>query len=568
MNNETVNNGAMDNGAMDDGGMDDGRGWAALWAERVERPDDNRLDVVVKAENLVAAVESLRDAQSGYLAAITGMDYGLEAGQMEVLYHFCEGATVTTLRVELPRDTPAIPSICSILPAASVHERELMEMFGIEVVGTPNRDHLFLPDDWPEGHYPLRKDFVSSEAARREETKPASSDDGETERFIVPIGPQHPALKEPAHFEFAVDGEVVRDAAVRLGYVHRGIEKAAEERTWTQNVYLLERICGICSHVHTAAFCNGVEQLAGVEAPPRAQAIRELVAGIERFHSHLLWFGVAAHEAGFDTLFMYTWRDRETIMDLVDELTGNRVNYSINVLGGVKYDITPQQMAKVREGLDFLDGRVRHYLDIIHNDLVFSRRTRGIGTMTLAEATNLGALGPTARASGVARDVRVDAPYSAYHDFPVSITLETAGDLEARFVVRMRELLETSRHIRQLLDSLPEGELTTRMPRRIQAGEVISRVEAPRGELFYYIKSNGTDKPERIKIRTPTLCNMATVTSLAVGHQLADMPMLLVGVDPCFSCNDRGVLLKPVGNGDERIWTWEQLREYGIEYYR
>lgn len=563
MNNESMNNGTTGNGTMDNG-----QEWAAGWAERVDRPADNRLDMVVKPENLVTAVESLRDAQSGYLAAITGVDNGPEAGDMEVLYHFCEGASVTTLRVGLPRDTPIIPSICSVLPAASVHERELMEMFGVDVVGTPNRDHLFLPDDWPENVYPLRKDFAADQAARKVDTKAAGEAEDKGERFIVPIGPQHPALKEPAHFEFAVDGELVKDAAVRLGYVHRGIEKAAEERTWTQNTYLLERICGICSHVHTAAFCNGVEQLAGVEVPPRAQVIRELIAGIERFHSHLLWFGVAAHEAGFDTLFMYTWRDRETIMDLVDELTGNRVNYSMNVLGGVKYDVTPAQVAKVREGLDFLDGRVRHYLEIISKDIVFTRRTRGIGTMTHEEAARLGALGPTARASNVGRDVRVESPYSAYRDFPVNITLETAGDLEARFVVRMQELLETSRHIRQLLDNLPEGELTTRMPRRIQPGEVISRVEAPRGELFYYIKSNGTDKPERIKIRTPTLCNMATVTSLAVGHQLADMPMLLVGVDPCFSCNDRGVLLKPVGKGNERVWTWEQLRDYGIEHYR
>ena len=166
--------------------------------------------------------------------------------------------------------------------------------------------------------------------------------------FIVPIGPQHPALKEPGHFELTVDGEIVTAATVRLGYVHRGIEKGVEGQNWAQAMYMLERICGICSHVHATAYALGVEALAGVQVPPRAQAIRVLVAELERIHSHLLWLGVAAHEGGFDTLFMYSWRDREMIMDLLEELTGNRVNYSCNVLGGVKFDIDQAQADAIR----------------------------------------------------------------------------------------------------------------------------------------------------------------------------------------------------------------------------
>lgn len=386
------------------------------------------------------------------------------------------------------------------------------------------------------------------------------------ETFRIPIGPQHPALKEPGHFEFAVDGEVVRAATVRLGYVHRGIEKGTEGRNYVQSMYLLERVCGICSHVHATAFCLGVERLAGVEAPPRAQAIRSLVAELERIHSHMLWLGVAAHEAGFDLLFMYSWRDRETVMNLLEGITGNRVNYSANVLGGVKCDITPEQDAAIRRGVDFLEERTHHYLDVVSNDAMFLRRTRGIGVMSNAEAHRLGVVGPTARASGVARDVRVDAPYAGYVNQPVHIVTATNGDLEARFIVRIKELFETYRLIRVLLDTLPEGELTARMPRRVPAGETISRVEAPRGELLYYIKSNGSDMAERVKVRTPTLPNMASVLALAVGHQFADMPMLLAGIDPCFSCNDRTVTVKDA-NGEQQ-WTWEQLRQYGIERYR
>jgi NADH-quinone oxidoreductase subunit D len=385
-------------------------------------------------------------------------------------------------------------------------------------------------------------------------------------RFTVPIGPQHPALKEPGHFEFVVDGEIVQSATVRLGYVHRGIEKAVESRSWIQNLYLLERICGICSHIHALAYSLGVEKLADVTAPPRAQAIRTLVAELERIHSHLLWLGVAAHEAGFDTLFMYSWRDRETVMDILENLSGNRVNYSVNILGGVKYDVTPEHDEAIRKGLDFLEERTRHYLQVVTQDALFLRRTQGIGVTSYQQALDGGLTGPTARASGVLGDIRIDAPYATYVDHPMKLVTEKGGDLKARFVVRIRELFESYRYIRLLLDFLPEGDLTTRMPRRIKAGEVISRVEAPRGELFYFIKSNGTDTPERIHIRTPTLSNIASVTQLVIGQHLADVPMILIGIDPCFSCNDRMTIVREEGQSD--VWDGEKLRRYGIDYYR
>ena len=306
-----------------------------------------------------------------------------------------------------------------------------------------------------------------------------------------------------------------------------------------------------------------MEALAEVTAPPRAQAIRSLVAELERVHSHLLWLGVAAHEAGFDTLFMYSWRDRETIMDVLEGLTGNRVNYSANVLGGVKFDVDDKQTDTIRRGIDYLEERTHHYLSVVTTDNTFVQRTRGVGTLPREQAEDIGVIGPMARASGIARDVRVDAPYAAYAQFPVNVIVETAGDLEARFVVRLKELFESYRLIREILEKMPTGDLTVRMPRKVKEGETISRVEAPRGEAFYFIKSNGGEKPERVKVRTPSLCNFTSVIATAPGHQLADMPMLLAGIDPCFSCNDRMVVL----NG-ESLMTWEQLRQYGIEYYK
>ena len=262
---------------------------------------------------------------------------------------------------------------------------------------------------------------------------------------------------------------------------------------------------------------------------------------------------------------MYSWRDRETVMDILETLTGNRVNYSANVLGGVKYDVTPQHAETIRNGLNFLEERTRHYLDVVNHDMLFLKRTQDVGIMSYQQALEGGLTGPTARASGVARDIRVDIPYLTYVDHPITPVYEKDGDLKARFSVRIRELFETYQYIRALLDVLPEGELTSRMPRRIKEGETISRVEAPRGELFYFIKSNGSDTPERIHLRTPTLSNIASVTQLVIGQHLADVPMILVGIDPCFSCNDRMTVIRKDSQPD--IWTGEKLRRYGIEYY-
>ena len=540
------------------------------WNKGTAYPESDRMDVLVAAEDLRSAVSSLQEAQWGYLSAITGLDLGVESGQLEALYHFCNGPAITSVKVLLPRDdVPSVPTIEDIIPAATFFERELSETLGIHITGARSMDRLFISDDWPENVYPLRADFKIEQAqpmADRhiEEIPEEGVMRGNT--FVVPIGPQHPALKEPGHFEFTVDGEVVMSARMRLGYAHRGIEKAAESRNWIQNLYLFERVCGICSHVHTMAYAIGVEKLANVEVPMRAQAIRQIVAGLERIHSHLLWLGVAAHEAGFDTLFMYSWRDRETVMNLLEQVTGNRVNYSANVLGGVKNDIGPEQIQVIKEGLDFLEVRIRHYLEVVTTDAMFLNRTRSVGTITRQEAERFGLLGPTARASGLVRDVRVEAPYGSYPRFPISAVTATNGDLEARCEVRLKELLVTCFAIRMLMDNLPEGPLTVKMPRKIPAGETIARVEAPRGELLYYIKSGGGETPLRVHVRTPSLCNWVSVLEKAVGRQLADVPMLIAGMDPCFSCNDRVVTVR---HSDRRkTWSWKQLREYGIEFYK
>ncbi|HVP17758.1 MAG TPA: NADH-quinone oxidoreductase subunit C [Spirochaetia bacterium] len=555
---------------------------AKSWDTHAVSPAENRYDIVVTRGNLLTIVAELLRTRWGFLTAITARDVSTASGSapgkegeipadrhFEIYYHFCRGPAVLTLRLSLPHEKPSVPSICGILPSASIQERELAETFGIEVEGLPKAGRLFLSDDWPAGLYPLRKDTTPQSIRDFTAVAPPPpatvENDATPGKFTVPIGPQHPALKEPAHFELNVDGEIVTGVSLRLGYVHRGIEKAAEGRPWVQNLYLMERVCGICSHIHSMAYALGVETVAGIAAPPRAQAIRVLIAEMERIHSHLLWLGVAAHEAGFDTLFMYTWRDRETIMDLLEQVTGNRVNYSVNLLGGVKYDVDPSRADAIRRGLDRLEPRINHYLGIVTTDESFLRRTRGIGVFSTDQADFLGVVGPTLRASNVHRDVRVDAPYSAYRDFPVTPVYDDACDLAARVTVRVKELQESCRLVRAVLDALPPGDRAVDFPRRVPEGEAIIRVEAPRGELFYYVRSAGGISPDRVKIRTPSLANWAYVMSVAVGHKLADIPMIVVGIDPCFSCNDRTFLIR---QGDRKgILGWDDLRRYAMQRY-
>jgi NADH-quinone oxidoreductase subunit D len=215
-------------------------------------------------------------------------------------------------------------------------------------------------------------------------------------KITVPLGPQHPALEEPESFQLLLEGESVAAATVAIGYNHRGMEKAAESRTYLQDVYLMERICGICSHSHSSCFVQTVEMLAGVEVPKRGLYLRAMIGELERVHSHLLWLGIAGHEIGFMTLFMYAWRDREVVMDILEMLTGNRVNYGMNTIGGVRRDITPEQAEEVLKALDKLEERTKYYADLALGEKTIELRLAGVGKLSKEDGLRLDATGPGA----------------------------------------------------------------------------------------------------------------------------------------------------------------------------
>ncbi|PIU41493.1 MAG: NADH dehydrogenase subunit [Candidatus Omnitrophica bacterium CG07_land_8_20_14_0_80_42_15] len=387
-------------------------------------------------------------------------------------------------------------------------------------------------------------------------------------KFTVPIGPQHPALKEPESFNVLLSGERIMKFSARLGYNHRGIEKACEERTYIQNVYLTERVCGICSHAHSSCFVQAVEEIAGLEIPRRANYIRTLVGELERIHSHLLWLGVAGHEVGFDTLLMYAWRDREIVMDILAKLTGNRVNYGINTIGGVRRDINTDQIKDVSKAVKKLKERTEYYVRVAKEEVTLIKRLSGVGVLLPKDVLKLGAVGPTARASGIERDTRKDDPYGAYGELDFRVITDDHNDVYGRTLVRLGELLESYKMISQILENIPEGPITVKAPRKIPAGEAVSRYEAPRGENVHYVKSNGTDKPERVKIRAPTLANIQTVAKMLEDRNLADLPIVIAAIDPCFSCTDRLTLVKDVGHGKGRKMRWEDLHSHSIQWYK
>lgn len=386
-------------------------------------------------------------------------------------------------------------------------------------------------------------------------------------KFEIPLGPQHPALKEPENFMLLLDGEQILDAKVNLGYNHRGVEKALENRNYIQDIYLVERICGICSHSHVSCYINAVEEIAKAEVPLRAKAIRTLVAELERVHSHLLWLGVAAYELGFETLFMYTWRDREQVLDCLEMLTGNRVHYGINTIGGVRRDVKPEQAKEILKKIDYLKERTNYYVKVAMEEPTFLARTQNVGKLPKEVAIERNAVGPTARASGVDIDVRRDEPYFIYDQLDFKVITYDSCDVFGRAVVRILEIIESYKIIEQVLKNLPEGPISVKVPWKIPEGEAVFRYEAPRGEDIHYVKSNGTEYPERVKVRAPTLANFQSIPYMLKGDYLADAVITIAAIDPCMSCTDRAVVYD-IKKGKKQVFDWEELRKYSIEFYR
>jgi Ni,Fe-hydrogenase III large subunit len=357
--------------------------------------------------------------------------------------------------------------------------------------------------------------------------------------YKIPIGPYHPALDEPYKLTVSCKGETVQSLNIEIGFVLRSVELLAQQRNYIQDIVLVEHICGLCSNMHAIAFAMAAEEIAGIRIPARAEYIRTIMAELERLHSHLLWAGVGSMDIGFKTMFMEIYHVRERVMDVLEAISGNRVHYGVMCIGGVCRDITDREniLSGVQEIKRVLEKDV---IPIFTKEATIKTRIAGIGVLSREDALNYGVVGPTARASGLANDIRQDFPSMAYQELGFKIVTLPDGDIRARIMVRAMEMLESVRLIELALQQLPETPLRIEDPMpNIPPGEATVRVEAPRGELFYYLKSDGSNIPSRVKIRTPSFVNIPAIEAMAVGQPLADMPLIQASVDPCCSCTDR-----------------------------
>ena len=357
---------------------------------------------------------------------------------------------------------------------------------------------------------------------------------------IIPIGPYHPLQEEPEFFKLHVEGERVVKLDIQIGYNHRGIEKLAESKSYDQVIFLVERICGICSTSHPFASVNCIENLIGMEPPERAKYIRSIIGELERIHSHLLWLGLAGHFLGYNTVFMWAWKAREIVLDLLERITGNRQSYAMFKVGGVRRDIDNNEISDYLKKLDELPPALDIFHGAVTDDPVIHARTKGVGVLTKEDAIRYGAVGPTARPSGVDIDVRRDDPYAAYDRVDWKVITTRNGDVFDKVLVRILEMYESYKIIRQCFEKLPPGEIDAKV-KSVPPGEGIGRHEAPRGEVFHYARSDGTNRPVRYKVRAPSYMNVPTNETTVVGETISDATIILAAVDPCYCCTERAI---------------------------
>lgn len=356
-------------------------------------------------------------------------------------------------------------------------------------------------------------------------------------KTIIPFGPQHPVLPEPIHLTLTVEDEIVKEAVPALGYVHRGLEKLTEIRDYHQMIQVVERVCGICSCIHAKALCQAVEELMNIEIPPRAKYLRVIWGELHRMHSHLLWLGLFADAFGFESVFQQFWKIRERIMDIMEATAGNRVIISVNVMGGTRFDLSPEQCRWILQELDVFEKDLLQLKKTMLEDYTVKSRTVGKGILTREQAVELGAAGPTLRGSGVAQDMR-QLGYACYDELDFEPVVETGCDSYARSTVRFRETEQSIDLVRQAISKIPEGETRVKVTGNPE-GEVVTRVEQPRGELMYYIKASGKKYLDRVRIRTPTFANIPPLLAMVGGIELADVPVVVLSIDPCISCTER-----------------------------
>ena len=384
-------------------------------------------------------------------------------------------------------------------------------------------------------------------------------------KFKLPVlaaGPVHPLQEEMEFFQLYIDGETVVDIDVRLSYNHRGIEKISESLQFDQVPFLVSRICGICSASHPLAYVQAVEEIAGIIPPERALYVRTIINELERIHSHILWVGLAGHFIGYETVFMWAWKYREPVLDMLEKITGNRNNYGNVKIGGCREDLPEGVEAEINPILDQIEKKMDMLTKAVLDDPILHARLKGVGVLKKEDAIKYAVTGPTARASGIPIDVRRDDPYAAYDRVDWNVCVQEEGDVFAKAVVRLLEIFESIKIVRHALAKLPKGPIAVEV-KEIPPGEAIGRAEAPRGETFHYVRSEGGNTPARHKARAPSYVNVPSFKVSCIGEKISDVLITLAAVDPCYSCTERMGVVDT--HSKKVIFDFERLRQLSRE---
>jgi NADH-quinone oxidoreductase subunit D/NADH-quinone oxidoreductase subunit C/D len=541
---------------------------------------------IVNADKLVEVATAIRD-EFGYdlLSSVTGVDYPAD-GKLEVVYHLFKttGGPAFVFKVQTPRENAVLPSLVSVYKGAELQEREIWDLFGIKFTDHPDLRRILMWEGF-EGH-PLRKDW--KEPYFEEEVKPFKSrwpdgkhtlaeaknpyhdniqfpqgfdpetytfenveealytalkkyevtdkDGIKTDHILVNMGPQHPSTHGVFRAVVMLDGETVVSVKPVMGYLHRNHEKIGERNTFLGNMPYTDRLDYFNSMTNNFGYALAVEKLMGIQVAERADYIRVIMSELTRIQNHLIWCGMMLNDLGaMYTPALYAFEERELILDIFESVAGSRMMCNYFRFGGVARDMSEDALRKASELVfDRLPGKVDEMDRLLTENEVLVSRLTGMGYLSAEDAVNTSMTGPMLRASGVPYDIRRADPYSVYDRFEFDVVSRPEGDIYARYLVRVEEMRQSLRILRQAIKQIPAGPIMNGKPQyqvKVPAGEAYGRVEAPKGELGYYIVSNGKPNPYRYHVRAPSFINLTSLEMLCAGEKIADFVAILGAVD-------------------------------------
>ncbi|WP_419240297.1 NADH-quinone oxidoreductase subunit C [Photobacterium leiognathi] len=535
---------------------------------------DNQVTITVKMTSLVEVMKWLYYDQGGWLTVTFGNDERTLNGHFAV-YHALsmegEVKSWVTVKVLVDANSQEFISITPTIPAAVWGEREVRDMYGLRPVGLPDERRLVLPDDWPEDLHPLRKDAMDyrqrPQPTTETETYQFDNQLGDDSNRIVPVGPLHITSDEPGHFRLFVDGEDIVDADYRMFYVHRGMEKLAETRMGYHEVaQLTDRVCGICGFTHSVGYSNTIENALSVDVPFRAKMIRTVLLEVERLHSHLLNIGLSSHFVGFDSGFMQFFRVREKTMELAELLTGARKTYGMNLIGGVRRDFLKEQRLKGIAMVKEVRKTFSELVEVLLATPNIESRIAGVGILSKDIARDYSPVGPLIRASGFKRDVRIVHGQSleSYGSVPIELQSMENGDVQSRVMVRIREVFDSLNIVEYGLDHLPPGAILTEGFNYVPNKFALGFTEAPRGENVHWSMTGDNQKLFRWRCRAATYANWPTLRYMLRGNTVADAPLIIGSLDPCYSCTDRVTIVDTKKKRSKTI-PYKAIEQYSID---